>query len=64
MKRKFRIQDLQDPRSPGSQDRTNFKDPRSAGSHNKMNVHGTYKIHRNLQQNAKSDDPQDLAAKL
>ena len=32
---------LQNPRSPGSQDRTSFKDPRSAGSHQKMNVQDT-----------------------
>ena len=56
MKPKTRIQDPQDPRSPGSQDRKktlkiqdpqdfmtakNFKDPRSVGSHNRMNVQGT-----------------------
>ena len=37
---KFRNEDPQDPRSPGSQDRTKSKDPRSAGSHNKTNVQG------------------------
>ena len=40
MKQKFKIQDPQDPRSPGSKDGTNFKDPRAAGSYNKMNVQG------------------------
>ena len=38
---KNRIQDPQDPRFPGFQDRTKFKSPRSAESHNKMNVQGT-----------------------
>ena len=64
MKQKLRIQDPQDPGSPGFQDRSNFKDPGSAGSHNKMNIQTNYKIHRIPQQNAKSNGPQDLTAKI
>ena len=61
MKQEFRIQDPQDPRSPGSQDSTNFEDPRSAGSRNNMNA--KVKDHDISQQNAKSHGPQDLTAK-
>ena len=62
MKQRFRIQDPQDPRSQGSQDRTNIKDPRSEGS--QQNECSTYEIHGIPQQNAKSHGPQDLTAKI